>query len=345
MYEAINSTVDLLNRKKEEPVNITQIVTTKCNSILRRMLFGENGVSEEQMREIIELYEAVMQIMIPKNLTLTGDIPRYFVLPFVKGFQESMTNDQKLEKFLYKIIDERKSTYNEENIRDIIDDYFKERDVRRSNGDPTARYFTDKALMSSLKQILGDGVVAVAGFVCLIIKNLLDHPEEQKKLYEEIIDVVGTDRQPTIEDKSKLTYTNAFILEALRTADFFAYSTSLECTKETNLRGYRIPKGAITVVQICASHFDDEVYEEPKKFNPSRYILKDSKKRPELPVTFGVGKRACIGEPFTMMQIFLFLTSIIKNFELVLPEDGNASSFEEMTAGKLLIVARPRNKK
>ncbi|GBL97932.1 hypothetical protein AVEN_264213-1, partial [Araneus ventricosus] len=59
---------------------------------------------------------------------------------------------------------------------------------------------------------------------------------------------------------------------------------------ETNLRGYRIPKGAITVVQACTCHYDDEVYEEPKKFNPSRYILKDAKKRPELPVTFGVGK-------------------------------------------------------
>ncbi|GBM72411.1 hypothetical protein AVEN_73637-1 [Araneus ventricosus] len=76
MYEAINSTVDLLNEKKEEPVNIIEIVTTKCNSILRRMLFGDNGMSEEQMREIIEVYEAVMQVMMPKNLTLTGDIPR-----------------------------------------------------------------------------------------------------------------------------------------------------------------------------------------------------------------------------------------------------------------------------
>ncbi|GBN96745.1 hypothetical protein AVEN_12197-1, partial [Araneus ventricosus] len=90
--------------------------------------------------------------------------------------------------------------------------------------------FHNKALMSSLKQMLGDGVVAVAGFVCLIIKILLDHPEEQEKVHEEIVDVVGTDRQPTVEDKSKLTYTNAFILEALRTSDFFAYSPSLECT-------------------------------------------------------------------------------------------------------------------
>ncbi|KAF8764668.1 Cytochrome P450 2F3 like protein [Argiope bruennichi] len=315
MYEAIKSTVEFLKEKKEEPVNIIEIVNRKCNAILRQMLFGENGMSEEQMRELIEIYEAIMQIQTPKNLTLTGDIPRYF------------------------------STYNEENIRDIIDDYFKERDARRSKGDPTARYFTDKALMSTLKQIVGDGVLAVAAFVCLIIKILLDHPEEQTKVYEEIVDVVGTDRQPTIEDKNKLTYTNAFILEALRTSDFFAYSPSLECTKETNLRGYRIPKGAITVVQIYSSHYDPEVYEEPEKFNPSRYVLKDAKKRPELPITFGVGKRSCIGEGFTMMQIFLFLTTIIKNFELALPKGVKTTTFEDLITGKLLLVARPRNDK
>ncbi|XP_055946604.1 cytochrome P450 2F3-like [Argiope bruennichi] len=345
MYEAIKSTVEFLKEKKEEPVNIIEIVNRKCNAILRQMLFGENGMSEEQMRELIEIYEAIMQIQTPKNLTLTGDIPRYFVFPFLKGFQTAMINDQKMEKILYKVIDVHKSTYNEENIRDIIDDYFKERDARRSKGDPTARYFTDKALMSTLKQIVGDGVLAVAAFVCLIIKILLDHPEEQTKVYEEIVDIVGTDRQPTIEDKNKLTYTNAFILEALRTSDFFAYSPSLECTKETNLRGYRIPKGAITVVQIYSSHYDPEVYEEPEKFNPSRYVLKDAKKRPELPITFGVGKRSCIGEGFTMMQIFLFLTTIIKNFELALPKGVKTTTFEDLITGKLLLVARPRNSK
>ncbi|GBO30717.1 hypothetical protein AVEN_65812-1 [Araneus ventricosus] len=56
-------------------------------------------------------------------------------------------------------------------------------------------------------------------------------------------------------------------------------------------------------------------------------------------------KRACIGEPFTMMQVFLFLTSIVKNFELVLPDGAKASTSEELMAGKLLVVARPRSQK
>lgn len=43
---------------------------------------------------------------------------------------------------IFKIIDEHKASYDEENIRDIIDEYIKERNLRRSKGDPTAKYFT-----------------------------------------------------------------------------------------------------------------------------------------------------------------------------------------------------------
>ncbi|GFY41614.1 cytochrome P450 2B12 [Trichonephila inaurata madagascariensis] len=220
MYDAIKSTIDEIKAMKDEPINMVELVTNKCNAILRNMLFSENGMSEEQIREVNENYSSVMECMTTTNLLLTGDFARYCIFPFMKGFKTAMNNNKNVEKVLYNVIDVHKSTYNEDHMRDIIDDYFKERDNRRSKGDPTAQYFTDRALMYTLKQIVGDGVLAVASFVCLILKTLLDHPEEQKKVYDEVIEKIGADRQPTIEDKNKLTYTNAFILESLRTSDF-----------------------------------------------------------------------------------------------------------------------------
>lgn len=345
MYEAIKSTIDEIKAMKDEPINMVELVTNKCNAILRNMLFSENGMSDEQVREVNECYSSVMECMTMTNLLLTGNFARYFIFPFMKGFKTAMDNNKNVEKVLYNVIEAHKSTYNEDHMRDIIDDYFKERDNRRSKGDPTAQYFTDRALMYTLKQIVGDGVLAVASFVCLILKSLLDHPEEQKKVYDEVIEKIGEDRQPTIEDKNKLTYTNAFILESLRTSDFFGFVPSLECTRETTLRGYKIPEGAITVVNSYSSHFDEDVYEEPKKFDPSRYILQDGKRRPELPIPFGVGKRSCIGEAFTMMQVFLFLTAIVKNFHLSSPEDASNNTYEDLITGKLRIVAHPREQK
>ncbi|GIX85848.1 cytochrome P450 2B1 [Caerostris extrusa] len=343
MYDAIKSAVDFIKDKKGEPINILELVNNKCTTILTKMFFGDNGVTEEQIREFIGLYYTVMMCMVPTNLILSGNFARYAIFPFLKVFKEATACDKKIEKMLYAIIDEHKSTYDEEHIRDIIDDYIKERDLRRSKDDPTAKHFTDKALMASLKEFVGDGIIAVSSFVSIIIKILVEHPEEQKKVYEEIIEIVGVDRQPTVEDKSKLTYTNAFILEASRTSDFFPFVPCLECTKETTLRGFRIPKGTITLMNLYSSHYDTEVYEDPHKFDPSRFISKDGKRRSELPILFGVGRRSCMGEGFAMMEVFLFLTTIVKNFQLSFADGVKKSTNDDLFTGKLRIVAHPRN--
>ncbi|GFU80186.1 cytochrome P450 2B12 [Trichonephila clavipes] len=142
MYDAIKSTVDEIKAMKDEPINMVELVTNKCNAILRNMLFSENGMSEEQIREVNECYSSVMECMTTTNLLLTGDFARYCIFPFMKGFKSAMNNNKNVEKVLYNVIDVHKSTYNEDHMRDIIDDYFKERDNRRSKGDPTAQYFT-----------------------------------------------------------------------------------------------------------------------------------------------------------------------------------------------------------
>ncbi|GFT52078.1 cytochrome P450 2B12 [Trichonephila clavipes] len=79
----------------------------------------------------------------------------------------------------------------------------RKRNKRRSKGDPTAEYFTDVSLINSLIQFMGDGVLSVAAFTSAIIRVLIDYPEEQEKVYKEIVEVVGLERQPSMDDKSK----------------------------------------------------------------------------------------------------------------------------------------------
>ena len=67
-------------------------------------------------------------------------------------------------------------------------------------------------------------------FIGSFLLALVQHPDEQEKIYKEILDVVGQDRLPTLEDKSKLPNTNAFIYEVTRLSDFFPMFPSLECT-------------------------------------------------------------------------------------------------------------------
>ncbi|KAF8764663.1 cytochrome P450 2J1-like [Argiope bruennichi] len=343
LYDSIKSTVNELKARKGEPVNLIDFLLHECCTVVRLTLFGETGATQEQIRRFNELYSIEVKCMTPRNVLLCGSFAKYFIFPFMPNFLKSVECHGKMQKIVQDIVDEHKKTYDGEHTRDIIDEYFKERDKRISRGDPTAEYFTDKVLVGSIVQFMGDGALFAASFTTLLMTGMLLFPEEQDKLYNEIVDVIGLDRQPTIEDKSKLTYFNAYMQESIRTADFFSFLDTQECRQETTLGGYRIPKGAILLQNFYSCHFDPDVYEEPEKFNPSRYIPVNGNRKPEAPIMFGVGKRACIGESFIMMQAFLLLATIIQNFRLSLPE-GEKISIESFYNSNLQVCATPRDK-
>ncbi|GFS86838.1 cytochrome P450 2A9 [Nephila pilipes] len=343
LYDIIRSTVRDLKAKKGAPVNLTDLLTHKCNSVLRLILFNEVGATEEQIRKFCKLYATEMGHVSPTNMFLSGTIARYFIFPLKPEYRKIMKCHKQMENILFEIVEEHKLTYDEENVRDIIDEYFKERDEKRRKGDPAAQFFTDETLIGTLIQIVGDGVFGVTSFISLWMKKLVEHPKEQERLYQEVMDIIGSDRQPNIEDKSKLTYYNALISEVMRTSDFFTLFPSLECIKETTIGEYRIPKGSVMVLNFYSAHRDPEIYKEPDKFNPSRFMQTDGIKRPEQPITFGIGKQSCLGESYAMLQAFLFMTTIVQNFRLELPKDTIATSYEQYMSGKFLICAHPRD--
>ncbi|XP_071036056.1 cytochrome P450 2J1 isoform X2 [Parasteatoda tepidariorum] len=112
-------------------------------------------------------------------------------------------------------------------------------------------------------------------------------------------------------------------------------------TGETVIQGYRIPKGSVMLVNTWAAHHDPNEYEEPHKFNPSRYIPEKGKKKPEAPILFGIGRRSCIGEGYAMAQTFLFLTTIVKHFRLTKATDEDKNLL--FLVGKMEVCAHPRN--
>ncbi|XP_042906030.1 cytochrome P450 2J2 isoform X1 [Parasteatoda tepidariorum] len=339
--ETVCSLVEDLRKCSKEPVDILRLLVNKSNRMIRNTLLGiSTPVTEEDISSIQEEYRQVSQIVHSKNMLLHGTFARYFIAPYLHFYKEAMKLHSKVKSRFQKMIDDHRRTYDEDNIRDIIDAYMNEKNLRRSKGDETYQYFTDETLVSNLLQFVGDGVVNVATYVTFMLMALLDHPEEQEKIYKELVEVCGEDRNPTMADKSKLRYFNAFLLEAQRLANFIPLFPSLECTKETTVGGYRIPKGAITVTNVYAIHNDPNVYEDPDKFNPSRFLGVDGKPREELPITFGVGKRVCLGEGFVLMQTFVYLAAIIKNFKISYQEPK--TYFEVVMSRKLKICVTPR---
>lgn len=345
IHDALKETVEELDNLKGEPIAITDLATSKCLLILRKILFNDQGITMDEMQEMIDQYKIISSGLNSTTFFLFGKFARYLIFPFMPKAWRIKRSSKRIEDILYDVVNRHKRDYDETQIVDIIDFYIKERDDRRKKGDPTAEYFTDKALVGTLGQIITDGISTVGLLIGTLLMGLVEHPEAQEKIYEELMEVIGPDRIPTVEDKTKLPYTSAFIYEIMRMTDLFPLFPSLECTKEVTIQGHKIPEGSITIVNVYAAHRDPITYEDPDTFNPCRYLVTSDAQRPELPVMFGIGKRACIGEGFSLIQGFLFLTTIVKNFQLSFPEGAQGLTTLFFSEEKLLIRAVPRSQK
>ncbi len=45
-----------------------------------------------------------------------------------------------------------------------------------------------------------------------------------------------------------------------------------QCRRDITIRGIHIPKGAVVAASIIAIHHDPDIYPEPDKFEPERYM-------------------------------------------------------------------------
>lgn len=78
---------------------------------------------------------------------------------------------------------------------------------------------------------------------------------------------------------------------------------------------------------------DPNLWDEPSKFNPSRFIDDSGKiRRPEYFMPFGVGRRMCLGDVLARMEMFMFFSCVMQQFDLEM-EEGHAVPTLEGTVG------------
>jgi cytochrome P450 len=92
-----------------------------------------------------------------------------------------------------------------------------------------------------------------------------------------------------------------------------AYAIGREAIEETEIGGYRVPKGTQLFAFQWVTHRDPRYFDEPDAFKPERWESGEpALKYAYFP--FGGGPRQCIGNYFAMMEIVLLLATIGQRF-------------------------------
>jgi len=104
--------------------------------------------------------------------------------------------------------------------------------------------------------------------------------------------------------------------------------------EETELDGYRIPVGTEVIYSPYITHHMPEIYPEPERFNPDRWLTINPSAYEYLP--FGAGIRMCIGATFASMEAKLVLAMMLQRYHLALPPDAKVDR-------SVMITMSPKN--
>ena len=113
----------------------------------------------------------------------------------------------------------------------------------------------------------------------------------------------------------KLPYLSAVISETLRIYPVVVF-LSRYLKKPFELMGYTFEPGTNLFPCIYLTHRREDIYPEPKKFKPERFLERQFSPYEYIP--FGGGHRRCLGYAFALFEMKLVLTTILSQVELEL---------------------------
>jgi len=81
--------------------------------------------------------------------------------------------------------------------------------------------------------------------------ELANHPDIQSRFQKEIDEMVPGDRLPSLDDKRRLPYTEAVILEIMRRHTVLPFFLTRAALKDTKVLGYDVPKQCMVSIDWC----------------------------------------------------------------------------------------------
>ncbi|NXN26065.1 CP1A4 protein, partial [Nycticryphes semicollaris] len=229
--------------------------------------------------------------------------------------------NKRFDFFVQKIVQEHYTSFDKEHIRDVTDSLI-EHCQGNSVGENARVSISNEKIINIVNDLFGAGFDTVTTALSWSLMYVALYPHIQKKIQEEIDKTIGWERRPRLSDRGMLPYTEAFILEMFRHSSFLPFTIPHSTTRATVLNGYYIPKDTCVFINQWQVNHDEKLWKDPSAFNPERFLdatgTEISRTESDKVLTFGLGKRRCIGESIGRWEVFLFLTTMLQHLEFSL---------------------------
>jgi cytochrome P450 len=199
----------------------------------------------------------------------------------------------RVDRLIYDEIADRRRAGDVTEREDILSLLFEARD---ENGRP----MSDQELRDELVTLLIAGHETTANALAWAVERLARHPEKLERLVEEV-------------SAGESHYLEAVITETLRLRPVISI-VARRLTEPTEIAGWTLPAGITVTPSIYLVHRRPDIYPEPHRFLPERFLDRPPGTYTWIP--FGGGIRRCIGAAFAQFEMRAVLTELVKRRRL-----------------------------
>nr|XP_003703365.1 PREDICTED: probable cytochrome P450 49a1 [Megachile rotundata] len=160
------------------------------------------------------------------------------------------------------------------------------------------------------------GIDTTSSAVASTLYQLALHPDKQSLAYNEVCKVLPK-KGERLEGKhlDQLKYLKACIKETLRMYPV-VIGNGRCMTKDTVIRGYRVPKGVQVVFQHYVICNLDKYFPRSKEFVPERWLHSDGVRHSFASLPFGYGRRMCLGRRFAELEMLIVISKILQYYKI-----------------------------
>ncbi|XP_066205578.1 cytochrome P450 2B11-like isoform X2 [Saccopteryx leptura] len=250
----------------QDPTLIFHSITA---NIICSIVFGKRfAYRDPEFLKLLDLFYqsfALISSFSSQVFQLFSDILKYFP----GTHRQVYRNLQEIKDFIGRNVENHRETLDCSAPRDLIDTYLLR--MNKEKSDPNSE-FHQQNLINTVLSLFFAGTETTSTTLRYGFLLMLKYPHIVEKIQKEIDQVIGSHRFPSLDDRAKMPYTEAVIHEIQRFSDLLPIGLPHIVTKDTQFRGYIIPKGTEIFPILHSALFDPCYFDTPDIFNPDHFL-------------------------------------------------------------------------
>uniref|UniRef100_A0A2K5NBD1 unspecific monooxygenase n=1 Tax=Cercocebus atys TaxID=9531 RepID=A0A2K5NBD1_CERAT len=306
--------VEELRKTNASPCDPTFILgCAPCNVICSIIFHKRFDYKDQQFLNLMEKFNENAKILSSPWIQICNNFSP--IIDYFPGTHNKLLKNVAFVKsYILEKVKEHQESMDMNNPRDFIDCFLIKMEKEKHNQQSE---FTIENLENAAVDLFAAGTETTSTTLRYALLLLLKHPEVTAKVQEEIERVIGRNRSPCMQDRSHMPYTDAVVHEVQRYIDLLPTSLPHAVTCDVKFRNYLIPKDTTILISLTSVLRDNKEFPNPEMFDPRHFLDESGNfKKSNYFMPFSAGKRICVGEGLARMELFLFLTSILQNFNL-----------------------------